>query len=90
MKNDFLKAEAKEVVNSVVYFITDDLEKGLTEGIFFENVSTEFYDALEDDKFNQNLNEKAEKLLKKQGKDVWVNIGQDDDNEIMIEWAAQD
>lgn len=89
MKNDFLKAEAKEVVNSVVYFISDDLEKGLTEGLFFENVSTEFYDAFEDDKFNHSLSDKVEKLLKKQGKDVSVDLAQDDDNEIMIEWALQ-
>ena len=89
MKNDFLKAEAKEVVNSVVYFITGDLEDGLTEGIFFEGVSSEFYDALEDDKFTNSLNDKVEKLLKKQGKDVSVDFAQDDDNEIMIEWALQ-
>lgn len=89
MKNDFLKAEAKEVVNSVVYFITSDLEDGLTEGLFFEGVSTEFYDALEDDKFNHSLSDKVEKLLKKQGKDVSVDFAQDDDNEIMIEWALQ-
>ena len=90
MKKDLLKQEAKEVVNSVVYSITEDIAAGETEHLFFERVSSELYDALDDDKYRASLNNEVEKLLKKQGIDVSVNIGGDDEQVIVIEWALQD
>lgn len=90
MEIEILKKETNEVVNLIANRIIEDLECGESEMLHLESVSSEFYHELDNDDLTISIAEKAEKLLMEKGFDVSINVAQDDDDVMMIEWALQD